>query len=425
VTNSLVIRLPAKDDGPIEWVTVDRTGAGVGQPKSGLPGEAWPFADGRKIVVLVPASKVLRLNTKIPLKGNARIRQALPYALEEQVAGDIDKQHFAFGKKDEHGQLPVAVASKTQVKHWLNLLHEHELTPTGIYAESDAIVVAPATISVFLDNNQVIVRNPAGELTVADEPALEMLLELFLDQHTAELKDNAALAPVSLIVYCDEQIYERHLTLWDRLQMRTENIDIKLLADGALPYLANQITTHDSVNLLQGEFAPKSELPFKWQYWQTAAILLASFLALNLAYKGAEYWQLSNADAALDTAAAEVLSNTFPGAGTVGDPWNELRSRLGTSGAGAADGDKDNADFAEALQTLSEAFTQVPGLRMETVSFRSGSLDLQLIAPDVAALDRLRQLISDPGQFTAEIQSANPSNDVIEGRINITAAEST
>jgi type II secretory pathway component PulL len=59
---------------------------------------------------------------------------------------------------------------------------------------------------------------------------------------------------------------------------------------------------------------------------------------------------------------------------------------------------------------------------METLSFRGGELDLQLTAPDVAALDRLRQLISEAGQFTAEIQSANPDEDLIKGRIQITAA---
>jgi general secretion pathway protein L len=208
------------------------------------------------------------------------------------------------------------------------------------------------------------------------------------------------------------------------LRISCENLEIKILADGALPFLAHQITGHANVNLLQGQFAPKSDLPFRWQDWQLAAILLASFLVLSLAYKGAEYWQLSNADAALDAAAAEVLSTTFPGVGQVADPWNELRSRLGGSVAGP-DTATAGATFTEALEALSGAFAQIPGLRMETISFRSGSLDLQLIAPDVAALDRLRQLVSDPGKFSAEIQSANPSDEVIKGRITIKPAEAS
>jgi type II secretory pathway component PulL len=60
---------------------------------------------------------------------------------------------------------------------------------------------------------------------------------------------------------------------------------------------------------------------------------------------------------------------------------------------------------------------------METLSYRSGEIDLQLLAPDVAALDQLRQKISEPGKFVAEIQSANPDNDVIKGRVQIMAAD--
>jgi general secretion pathway protein L len=422
VPTSLVIRLPAEQDAPVEWVSVDHSGAGVGTPQHGHLSDAAPFALDNKLIILVPASQVLRLNVLIPLKGNARIRQALPYALEEHLAGDIEKQHFAFGRKDENGLLPVAVAEKAMVKKWLELLAEHELTPTGIYVESDAIGPAPATIKALLDNNQVIIVNSSGEVTVADEPAMETLLELFLDQQAAELENDATISPVSLIIYCGDQAYQRQHVLWERLRMRTENLEIKILADGALPLLANEITLQANVNLLQGAFAPKSELPFKWEQWRIAALLLATFLVFNLGYKGAEYWQLSKADAALDAAAATVLSQTFPGTGEVADPWNELRSRLGTSGSADID---ERAGLTEALEALSVAFAKTPGIRMETVSFRSGAIDLQLIAPDVAALDQLRQLISTPGRFSAEIQSANPSDDVIKGRMHIEPVEAS
>jgi general secretion pathway protein L len=420
VANALIIRLPAVAGNAVEWVTVDHSGAGVGTPERGQLVDAAPFALNRKLIILVPASQVLRLNVRIPLKGNARIRQALPYALEEHVAGDIEKQHFAFGRQEKNGLLPVAVTEMATVNNWLELLAEHELIPTGIYAESDAIEPTPATIKVLLDNDQVIILNAAGEVTVADEPAMETLLELFLDQQAAELENDATVAPVSLIIYCSDRAYKSQHVLWERLRMRTENLEIKILTDGALPFLANQISMQANVNLLQGAFAPKSELPFKWEQWRIAAVLLAAFLVLNFGYKGAEYWQLSKADAALDAAAAEVLSGSFPGTGEVADPWDELHSRLGTEGATDMD---ERAGLTEALEALSVAFAKTPGIRMETVSFRSGAIDLQLIAPDVAALDQLRQLISTPGRFSAEIQSANPSDDVIKGRIHIEPAE--
>jgi type II secretory pathway component PulL len=78
--------------------------------------------------------------------------------------------------------------------------------------------------------------------------------------------------------------------------------------------------------------------------------------------------------------------------------------------------------FVDALNALSEAFAQTSGIQMESLSFRSGELSLQFTAPDVAALDQLRQLITDARRYSAEIQSANPDNDVVKGRMLIVEA---
>jgi general secretion pathway protein L len=363
---------------------------------------------------------VLRINARIPLKGAARIRQALPFALEEQLAGDIDQQHFAFRAKDDAGRTPVAVVEKQLLQEWIDRLDAAGLMPNAIYADSDALPSSPATITLLIEGDRALIRSDEGEVTAFDEGSLETVLELLLDAQAQKLENDATAVPVNLLVYCSDEARQRYEQLWDRQRMRVENLELKILPNGALPLLAGEIAQRAGVNLLQGNFAPKSELPIKWQDWRLAATLLAGFLVLNLAYKGAQLWQLNRADSALDAAALEVFQRAFPAAGEVNDPWNELRSRLGTE-----DGDSrapEQTDLSESLEALSAAFAQTPGIRMETLSFRGGELDLQLTAPDVAALDRLRQLISEAGKFTAEIQSANPDEDLIKGRIQITAA---
>jgi type II secretion system protein L len=183
--------------------------------------------------------------------------------------------------------------------------------------------------------------------------------------------------------------------------------------------LATQIATKGGINLLQGPFAPKSELPLRWQEWRIAALLLAAVLVLNLAVKGTELVQLSRANNALDSAAGQILQRAFPEAASAADPWNELRTRLGTSEPA---GEPGSAVFAAALDTLADAFAETPDIKMESLSFRSGQLSLQFTAPDVAALDKLRQLIVDGGRFSAEIQSANPEDELIKGRLLIVEA---
>jgi type II secretion system protein L len=265
----------------------------------------------------------------------------------------------------------------------------------------------------------VIIRSPSGDVTVVDELSMQPALELLLDQQLEQLENDASVVPVNLLVYCDPETHARYAELWNRLQMRVQDIDVRLMESGALPLLAGQIATKGGVNLLQGEFAPKSELPLRWQEWRVAVLLLAGLLLLNLALKGAEFVQLNRTNAALDAAAGQIVQQAFPEVANSPDPWNELRSRLSPVESGAK---QSNAAFADALDTLSGAFAQTPEIRMESLSFRSGELSLQFTAPDVATVDKLRQLIGESRRFSAEIQSANPEDDVVKGRMLIVAA---
>jgi type II secretory pathway component PulL len=75
--------------------------------------------------------------------------------------------------------------------------------------------------------------------------------------------------------------------------------------------------------------------------------------------------------------------------------------------------------FIDALTTLAGAAAEIQEITMETVNYRNGILTLRLQAPSVESLDRLQQLVSRSGKFSANIQSANPTDEGIEGRMQI------
>ncbi|MDP6437978.1 MAG: type II secretion system protein GspL [Gammaproteobacteria bacterium] len=423
MAESLVIRLPDASTGPAEWVVVDDSGARVSDPGRGSLNEASVLTENRKVIVLVPATRVLRLSADVPLRSVAKIRQALPFALEEQLAGDVEAQHFACEKRNESGLIPVAVVATELMEQWVDTFAENDIKADAVFAESDGIATVPATISVYVDDDSFIIRDTAGDITVADAASMDVVLDLLLEQQTGELddeEDDVSIPPVNLLIYCSASAHEQHQEYWERLRMRAENLDIKILAEGALPRMAGEVVMNRGVNLLQGKYARKVELGAHWKRWQPAATLLAAFVLLVLIFQGASYFQLSRQETALDQAASSVLSATFNNIGEVADPWNELTSRLGTASPEAV---VSGPGFVEALEALSIAFAETPGIKMQTMSFRGGVVDMQLVAPNVDALDQLRQLVSGPGKFTAEIQSANPKDDAIEGRMQIMASK--
>src|SRR6185312_3594915 len=110
----LLLRLPRTPDQAATWLVVDPRGAATGPPQSGPLSLAAPRTAGRRICVLVPGSDVLLAEPEVPTKAGTKLAQVVPYALEEQLAEDIDELHFAIGKRAaESSRTPVAVVART------------------------------------------------------------------------------------------------------------------------------------------------------------------------------------------------------------------------------------------------------------------------------------------------------------------------
>ena len=69
---------------------------------------------GRRVVAFVPATLVRLATVKVPARQPAKVLQAVPYALEDQVAEDVESLHFAVGTRLEDGSHPVAILARAR-----------------------------------------------------------------------------------------------------------------------------------------------------------------------------------------------------------------------------------------------------------------------------------------------------------------------
>jgi general secretion pathway protein L len=95
----LLLRLPRNPDQLATWLVTDVRGAPLGPPQSGPLSLAAARISGRRVCVLVSGADVLLAEPEVPIKAGAKLQQLVPYALEEQLAEDIDQLHFAIGKR--------------------------------------------------------------------------------------------------------------------------------------------------------------------------------------------------------------------------------------------------------------------------------------------------------------------------------------
>jgi general secretion pathway protein L len=411
----LVIRLQSSvtdGDAVAEWLVVDGAGGSKVQRESGPLSDAAPAAAGRRVVVLVPGTDVLLAEPVLPLKSSAKLAQVVPFALEEQLAEDVEDLHFAVGKRADRPGTPVAVVSHERMTQWQVTLRTAGIDVDAIYAETSVLPVTPNGVSLLIDGSRVYVRREGTPGAVLDVEPLIEALQLALASGDEEREH--------VTIYLSEDDYERERDLLEGLREFTASLQLKLLPGGALTLLAANAVTTSPVNLLQGTYAPVKKLNLSFAPWRYATMLAVAFVALHIGTKAWQYFQLRQVETELDNAIVQVFQQAMPGA-PVPDPSqarNLMDSRLAMlRGTGPGGG------LLASLATLSEAMAQAPGTRIEALAYRNNTMDLRLTAPSVDSLDKIQHVATERG-MSAQIQSTGSRDSRTEARLQFKSAGS-
>lgn len=408
MTDSLIIRVPESEGANASWLVFDAAAGRVGLPQTGPLALAAALAANRRVIALVPGVEVLLAEPELPVRGGARLAQVVPFALEEQLATDVETLHFAIGRREaDRSGTPVAVTKRERMAQWLDYLRGAQLNPDALHIDSTALPASSGQSVLLIEGDRLFVHHPGAMPLVLDAQPLSDALEL------ANLFVESS--PRNVIVYLTQADWHSHQVTLDGARERLANLKVQLLPHGALPLLANEVVANPPINLLQGTYAPRTRSAVQWRNWRVAAILLGALVGLNLIGKALDIWRLGKEERALDAAIVQVFREAMPGEQNAVDARRRMEARLATiRGTGGAGGE----NLLEVLSVMAQAFAQVPGTSIEALSFRGNVLDLKVAAKDVAALDNLQNLVVQRG-LQAELQSSDTRADGVEGRIQI------
>lgn len=408
MSEALAIRLKSTQAmAPAEWLVLDTSGARQGNVHSGALSEAATVAGARKVIVFIPGTDVYLAEPVLPLKSGAKLLQVVPFALEEQMATDVEDLHFAVGRREDRPGTPVAAVAHELMGAWQALLRDAGIHADALYAETSALPVTANGVTLLIDAARVYVRRenlPGAVLDV--EPLIEAVqLALAAGENERE----------HVTIYLTEDVYERERDLFEGLREFTASLQLKLLPDGLLPLLATNALHDTPVNLLQGRYATKTRLRMSFQPWRYAAMLAGAFLALHVGLSIFRYYDLQRSEARLDTEIAAVFQQAMPGA-PVPSPTQarkQVELRFNALRGGGTPG-----GMMSTLSALSAAMAQAPGTNIEALSYRENATDLRVLAPSVDALDKIQHVAGENG-LTAQIESTNPRDSKIEGRLKL------
>ena len=399
----LVLRLPSGQHDPVRWVALDAAGVPEGPSERGSRDEAATRSGGREVVGLASGLDLLLLPARIPTQSRQRLQQAVPYALEDQLAQDIEALHFTMGARDAAGDLWVAVVERAMLDGWLHAAAGAGIECDQIVPELPLIPVAPGGWSLLVEADRFTLRTgPHGGLA-GDPENLDTLLALAL----SEARDGA---PQALHVY--EATPPPAPIEPEVAELSREPVE------DATALLARQLPASPLFNLRHGDYARARAASAHWRRWRLVAALAGLWLVTDLTAAGLQQWRLAQRSDALRDQIEAEFRRAFPDAGRLIDPRGQMESRLAALRGG---GGTEAAGFLELLGRVGPTLSSAESVEIAALAFRSGDLELEISADTLQRVDALKQRLEGLGGLTVEVRSARSEGDRVQGRLQISA----
>lgn len=404
----LAIRLPSAEADTLRWVSLDDQGRPEGDSGSGGWSEAAAASAGREVIGLAPALDVLLLSAQIPTQSRQRLVQALPFALEDQLAQDVEALHFTAGPRDATGATWVAVVERMTLARWLDAAREAGFELDQVVPELSLVPVAPGGWSLLVEHGDFLLRTGHHGGFAGDPDNLDTLLELAL----SEAGDDA---PQALHVY-------EAAPLPVPLELPGLEVSREPVAD-ATALLAGQLPARPAFALRHGPFARVRSASVQWRRWRPVAVLAVVALALDLGLAGVGQWRLEARSEQLQERIEEQFRRAFPGSDRIIDPRSQMESRLRALRRGGDSGP--GSGFLELVGRVGPTLSSAGDLQIAALAYRDGDLELEVSAGNLQQVDQLKQRLEGLGGLRVEVRSARSEGDRVQGRLQISAAAPT
>jgi general secretion pathway protein L len=400
---SLFLRLPASATENYLWAQATQNGELLATGASEF--NQLPTADS--VVVFAPTTSLLLTQAHIPTRQWQRLLQAVPYALEDDLAADVDTLHFAVApSRSGETQVAVAALSCDTLQQWLDSLHPLKITL--LLPDVLAVPYVAESWSLMLLPDQLLIRTGYYQGFALELEQLSIALPLAL----AEQENNP---PQSLMLYCNSA--DSHPELIQQLKMLNIPLTVQVVQPNVTALWAAFPVKMPTFNLLQGNYRQNTSHPLlTWRPWRMTAALMG---LMFIAYLGTEwqgYQRQKNYHQQLSQEIETLYKNTFPDAQRIVNPRVQMEQQLQQLQASYGQ-QQTQTYFLPWLVQLSPFIKSISGFLLTRLEYRNNQLELQLELASFEALEALKQQWQQRNMQVEVASAASNRQQRVEARL--------
>jgi general secretion pathway protein L len=376
--DKFVIYLHPGDLTHPSWVILTHDGTISNSSLQDDPDGLLEIAEDKEVIVLVPAVDVLLIEVDLPKMGRARLLEALPFAIEDQIISDVESMHIAPGNSPIEGTTPVAICAHEKMREWLQLLGTWEIKADAFVPTQFALPYGENFWSVVVMEETFMMRMGQFIGLGNDHHNQGLLLQLALKE--------AKTLPEIIYIYNTTNV-PICSSLNTNITLKEEMGDPKALIE----VFAKSLEKTRPINLLQGAFAVKQTKAQlnrikKW----TACVALAWGLLLVL-YPSVSYFILQKKVREQNIQIAEIYKRNFPESRSLVAPKTRMQEKLQKLSASTSEN-----RLLVLLGHIGKGLN-TSTIKLKRFDFRDNELALQLNAQSSLDLSQFTDFLTNVG----------------------------
>ncbi len=407
VQTDLLDELDVNDSHFVKWIKLDEEGVPITRGAEARLEQVSSITQNAHVIVLLPLQQMLLTNVNTRARKSKHLQKAVPYALEEEVADDIEDLHFALGQRYGENDYPVAVIEKETLDIILEKLADAGIFPYLLTADVFALPFREGAWTILIENERGLVRTSTYQGFTIDLHNLQQVLTSSLRQ--------AEVTPTELNVYrCDNQQSGAKKITFPINSNELDDCPPGLFADG--------LDENECINLLQGSYQKKDKKHRQFAPWKAAAILFGVWVGLSMVSVLIDHVRFGKEEKRLNAQIVQVVRQTFPDMQNISADSARTKMEARLKNFIASTNSNSKASFMELLAMSGESIKQAGKIDINTMNYRDGKLNLSVQSSDVQLLDNVKQTLKSKNYF-AEIQSANTQGAIVEAQLAISKGE--
>lgn len=410
MAEQLVIYLHETDTLYADWVFTQRNGELTTVTESGPLAELVEknkntLATVSQIVCIVGADILFYSEVNIPAKNKQRALQAIPFALEDQLAEDIEALHFAIGKA-ENSRYPVASIAHSTLKSLIEKLQQAGIKPDAIFADALCLPQNSRQWTLLQHKDKTSIRTDNGDVITTDNESLPVFIHSLLKQKEEHL-------PQTISVYLEA---DHELTGLSA----PENIEIKQVRYKQTPLslFCPQLNQPEMLNLLQGPYQAKKQSKQWWQPWKTAAVIAAAALVLQLISGSLNLNRLQHENQLINNQITQIYKKSFPRSKKIVNARVQMENKLKQLKKSSG---KSDYSFTDILLDSAPLIKQTAGAEIQGINYHNRKLEIQLVLDKLSTAENLKNQLNKLAHIKAELLSASSEAKQVNARIRLEA----